>query len=55
VLSVVSSARVAVINSVAELGRLIDRYPRILRGRRGLDFERLSKEYDGGVRHESGG
>jgi hypothetical protein len=41
------SARVAVIDSASRLAALIERYPRILRQRRGLDFERLSKEYDG--------
>src|SRR4051794_21762148 len=36
-LSVASSAKVAVIDSRTDLGRLIDSYPRILRSRRGLD------------------
>lgn len=35
------------IDSHADFVRLIERYPRILRGRRGLDFECLSAEYDG--------
>lgn len=47
VLSIPKSARIAVIASHADLARLIERYPRILRGRLGLDFERLSAEYDG--------
>jgi hypothetical protein len=47
VLSVDKSARVAVIESAADLAALIKCYPRTLRGRRGLDFEALSKEYDG--------
>jgi hypothetical protein len=47
VLSVASSARVAVVGSAEDLEYLIDRYPRILRRRRGLDFERLSMDYDG--------
>ena len=46
VLGVATSARVAVIDSAADLTRLINRYPRMLRGRRGLDFERLSSDYD---------
>lgn len=47
VLSIPKSARIAVIDSHADLARLIKRYPRILRGRLGLDFERLSAKYDG--------
>lgn len=47
VLSVAASARVAVIDSAEDLSALIDRYPRIVRRRRGLDFERLSIDYDG--------
>jgi len=47
VLSVPSSAKVAAIDSTAELAELIKRYPLVRRGRRGLDFERLSGEYDG--------
>jgi hypothetical protein len=47
VFSIPKSARIAVIDSHAGLARFIERYPRILRGRRGLDFERLSIEYDG--------
>jgi hypothetical protein len=35
------------INSRADLAALIKRYPRMLCGRRGLDFKRLSEEYDG--------
>lgn len=41
------SARVAVVDSVGELGALIERYPRILRHHRGLDLELLAQEYDG--------
>jgi hypothetical protein len=47
VLSVPKSARVTVVNSQADLEALINRYPRLLRGYRGLDFERLATEYDG--------
>lgn len=47
VLSVAASARVAVIDSAEDLSALIDRYPRIIGRRRGLDFERLSIDYDG--------
>ena len=47
VLSVAGSARVAIIDSAEDLKGLIDRYPRIVRRRRGLDFERLSMDYDG--------
>jgi hypothetical protein len=47
VFSIPKSARIAVIDSHTDLVRLIERYPRILRGRKGLDFERLSTEYDG--------
>ena len=47
VLSVAKSARLALIDSPTDLRRLINRYPRILRGPRGLDFEKLSQEYDG--------
>ena len=46
-LSIPKSAHIAVIDSHADLVRFIEQYPRILRGRRGLDFERLSSEYDG--------
>ena len=41
------SARIAIVDSADSLAELIERYPRILRQRRGLDFERLSREYDG--------
>jgi hypothetical protein len=47
VLSVPKSARVAVIDSPADLAALIKSCPRTLRGRQGLDFERLSEGYDG--------
>lgn len=47
VLSIPKSARIAVIDSHADLVRFIEQYPQILRGRRGLDFERLSAKYDG--------
>ena len=47
VLSVPKSARLAVIDTRADLAALIERFPRTLRGRRGLDFERVSAEYDG--------
>ena len=47
VLSIPKSARIAVIDSKADLARFIEQHPRILRGRKGLDFERLSTEYDG--------
>jgi hypothetical protein len=47
VLSVAGSARVAVIDSAGDLAELISRYPRMVRGRRGLDFECVSLEYDG--------
>ncbi len=47
VLSVSTSARVAVIDSASDLTNLIDRYPRTVRSRHGLDFERLAQDYDG--------
>lgn len=47
VLTVQRSARVANIDSRADLTALIERYPRLLGGRRGLDFERFSTHYDG--------
>jgi hypothetical protein len=47
VLTVSKSARLAIINSPVDLAALIERYPRTLRKRRGLDFERLAGEYDG--------
>lgn len=40
------AARVETIDSSAMLAELIERYPRTLRGRRGLDFELLSRDYD---------
>jgi hypothetical protein len=46
VVSPARSARVAVIDSAAKSAMLINRYPPMLGGGRGLDFERLSKEYD---------
>jgi hypothetical protein len=45
--SVAGSARVAAIDSAEDLAELISRYPRIAGRRRGLDFERVSLEYDG--------
>jgi hypothetical protein len=47
VLSVPKSACVAVIDSPSNLAALIERYPRTLHSRCGLDFERLAGEYDG--------
>jgi hypothetical protein len=47
VLSVPKSARIAVVDSPCDLAALIERYPRTLHGRYGLDFERLGGEYDG--------
>jgi hypothetical protein len=46
VLSVPNSARVALIDSHRALANWVNRYPRLVRGRRGLDFERLSVDYD---------
>ncbi len=47
VLTASKSARVATIDSQFDVGALIERYPRALRRRRGIDFERLAEEYDG--------
>lgn len=47
VLQVRKSARIAVVDSAGTLASLIEQYPRILRRRRGLDFELLSQDYDG--------
>ncbi len=47
VLHVRQSARIAVIDSADTLAGFIEQYPRILRQRRGLDFELLSQDYDG--------
>jgi hypothetical protein len=46
VLSVPESARIVVVNSMSDLLDLIEQYPRQLRGKRGIDFEHLAKEYD---------
>jgi hypothetical protein len=47
VLSVPKSTRIAVIDAPYHLAALIERYPRTLHGRYGLDFERLARQYDG--------
>jgi hypothetical protein len=47
VLPVPKAARVATIDSRPDVAAFISRYPRILRGRRGLDFEQLACDYDG--------
>jgi hypothetical protein len=47
VLSAAKSARLATIDSPASFAALIKRYPRVLRGRRGLDFEKRASECDG--------
>jgi hypothetical protein len=47
VLSVPESARIATIGSECDLAELIERYPRTLRGRRGIDFARLGEHCDG--------
>ena len=46
VLSLSISAKVALIDSAADLAELMERYPVVVRGRRGLDFERLAEDYD---------
>ncbi len=46
VVSVSSTAKVAIIDSAADFAGLINRYPRLLHGRRGLNFERLAQDYD---------
>jgi hypothetical protein len=47
VLSVPESARVAVIDLATDLATLIKRYPRAFGAPEGLDFERISEDYDG--------
>jgi hypothetical protein len=47
VVHVPKSARVATISSQSDWAALIERYPCTVRGRRGLDFEKLAPEYDG--------
>lgn len=47
VLTVSKSARIAIVDSQLDLAALIERYPRTLRNRRGVDFERLAEEHDG--------
>jgi hypothetical protein len=47
VVHVPKSARLPAISSQSDLAALIERYPRTVRGRRGLDFEKLASEYDG--------
>lgn len=46
VLTVSKSARIAIIDSKFDLAALMERYPRTLRKRPGLDFERVAEEYD---------
>jgi len=46
VLSPSTSAKVAVIDSAADLMELTDRYPMVVGRRSGLDFERLADDYD---------
>jgi hypothetical protein len=47
VLSIAKSARLAIIDSPSDLAAWIERYPRLLRGRHGLNFERLAEDWDG--------